>query len=73
MCRLNDIFIAGNSWTGSLCEDPSCPHGEYGTCNKRGTCNSLTQKCTCDPGWRGPACDEPVCPGEPECGGKHNK
>ena len=67
---MNINVVAGDSWKGSLCEDTSCPAGVYGTCNGRGTCNPLSQECTCDPGWRGEACDDPVCPGDPECAGQ---
>ncbi|XP_072025321.1 uncharacterized protein [Amphiura filiformis] len=65
-CTCNNNENGG--FLGEKCEFIGCP-GADGACNERGTCNSVTSKCTCYPGWTGLDCSIPDCPGNPSCSG----
>jgi hypothetical protein len=70
--------VAG--WSGGDCSVRACPtgaawfdyptapntaHAQGAPCSARGSCDTATGTCQCDPNFTGAACERMVCPGTP--------
>ena len=66
-CTEGKCYCGFEGWRGDFCEKKGCPGLFNMDCSGRGTCNSATQTCDCNPGWAGRGCHEPACPGTPMC------